>query len=51
MNRRVTREIAAILIIKVVILMAIKNIWFDAPTIPENFDSQVAERLASNPSE
>ncbi|AVH14181.1 cytochrome oxidase putative small subunit CydP [Acinetobacter indicus] len=51
LNRRVTREIAAILIIKVVILMAIKNIWFDAPTIPENFDSQVAERIASNPSQ
>lgn len=40
----------AILIIKVIILMVIKNIWFDAPTIPKNFDNQVAERIAGNPS-
>jgi hypothetical protein len=30
--------------------MVIKNIWFDAPTIPQNFDSQVAERIAGSPS-
>ncbi|CAM2930141.1 cytochrome oxidase putative small subunit CydP [Acinetobacter celticus] len=49
-NRRTVREITAILIIKVVILLTIKHIWFDAPTIPKNFDSQVAERIAGNPS-
>ncbi len=31
LNQKVTREIVAILIIKVIILMVIKNIWFDAP--------------------
>lgn len=31
--------------------MIIKNIWFDAPTIPKNFDNQVAERIAGNPSQ
>lgn len=50
LNQKVTREIVAILIIKVIILMVIKNIWFDAPTIPKNFDSQVAERIAGSPS-
>ena len=50
LNQKVTREIVAILIIKVIILMVIKNIWFDAPTIPQNFDSQVAERIAGSPS-
>ncbi len=30
LNQRVTREIVAILIIKVIILMVIKNISFDA---------------------
>ena len=50
LNQKVTREIMAILIIKVIILMVIKNIWFDAPTIPKNFDTQVAERIAGNPS-
>ena len=49
-NRNVSREIAIILIIKVVILLTIKHIWFDAPTIPKNFDNQVAERIAGNPS-
>ncbi len=49
-NLRFKREIAIILIIKVVILLIIKNIWFDAPTIPKNFDNQVAERIAGSPS-
>ena len=50
LNQKVTREIVAILIIKVIILMVIKNIWFDAPTIPKNVDNLVAERIAGNPS-
>lgn len=50
LNRKVVRELTIILIIKVVLLMVIKNIWFDAPTIPQNFDSQVAERIAGSPS-
>jgi hypothetical protein len=50
-NRRIVKEITAILIIKVVILLCIKNIWFDAPTIPKNFDNQVAERIAGSPSQ
>ena len=51
LNRRVVREITAILIITVIILMIIKNIWFDAPTIPINFDNQVAEHIAGSPSQ
>ncbi len=51
LNRRVVKEITAILIIKVIILMIIKNIWFDAPTIPKNFDNQVAERIAGSTSQ
>ena len=51
LNRRVVREITAILIIKVIILMIIKNIWFDAPTIPKNFDNQVAEHIAGSHSQ
>ncbi|RKG45758.1 MULTISPECIES: cytochrome oxidase putative small subunit CydP [Acinetobacter] len=50
-NRKVSREIAIILIIKVVILLTIKHIWFDAPTIPKNFDNQVAEHIAGSPSQ
>ncbi|ENU36358.1 MULTISPECIES: cytochrome oxidase putative small subunit CydP [Acinetobacter] len=47
-NRRLTWEIAIILIIKVVLLMVIKHIWFDAPTIPKDFNNQVAERIAGD---
>ncbi|ENV12821.1 hypothetical protein F965_02187 [Acinetobacter schindleri NIPH 900] len=42
LNQKVVREITLILIIKVILLLTIKHIWFDAPTIPKNFDSQVA---------
>lgn len=45
LNKNLIKEIALILIIKVIILIVIKNIWFDAPTIPKNFDHQVAERI------
>ncbi len=51
LNQKVVREIALILIIKVILLLTIKHIWFDAPTIPKNFDSQVAERIAGSPSQ
>ena len=51
LNRKLVREITIILIIKIVILMTIKHIWFDAPTIPKNFDNQVAERIAGSPSQ
>ena len=47
-NRRLTWEIAIILIIKVVLLMVVKHIWFDAPTIPKDFNNEVAERIAGD---
>ena len=50
-NQRLVREIAIILIIKIVILLTIKHIWFDAPTIPKNFDNQVAEHIAGTNSQ
>ncbi|WP_151797749.1 cytochrome oxidase putative small subunit CydP [Acinetobacter bereziniae] len=51
LNHRLVREIAIILIIKIALLMTIKHIWFDAPTIPKDFDNQVAERIAGSPSQ
>ncbi|WP_245135490.1 cytochrome oxidase putative small subunit CydP [Acinetobacter nosocomialis] len=47
-NAKLVREITIILIIKVVLLLTIKHIWFDAPTIPKNFDNQVAEHIAGD---
>ncbi|NNG82470.1 MULTISPECIES: cytochrome oxidase putative small subunit CydP [Acinetobacter Taxon 24D] len=49
-NQRLVREITIILIIKIVLLLTIKHIWFDTPTIPKNFDNQVAEHIAGSPS-
>ena len=51
LNRQLVKEITIILIMKIVLLMTIKHIWFDAPTIPKNFDNQVAERIAGSPSQ
>ena len=50
-NKKLVREITIILIIKIVLLLTIKHIWFDAPTIPKNFDNQVAEHIAGSPSQ
>ncbi|OAL79785.1 hypothetical protein AY606_03785 [Acinetobacter sp. SFB] len=50
-NQKLVREITIILIIKIVLLLTIKHIWFDTPTIPKNFDSQVAEHIAGSPSQ
>lgn len=47
-NAKLVREITIILIIKVVLLLTIKHIWFDTPTIPKNFDNQVAEHIAGD---
>ena len=45
------REIAAILLIKLVLLFSIKAIWFSAPTIPVDGVAQVAGHLlGSKPS-
>lgn len=49
-NKKLVREIALILTIKVVCLLVIKAIWFDAPTIPKNIDHQVAQHIAGTPS-
>lgn len=48
LNNRLIREITIILIIKIVLLLTIKHIWFDAPTIPKNFDNQAAEHIAGD---
>lgn len=42
------REIAAIVLIKLVLLFSIKAIWFDAPTVPEDGMNRVATHLLGN---
>lgn len=39
------RELAAILLLKLVLLLVIKHIWFDAPTVPPDGTAQVAAHL------
>ncbi|MDF3935891.1 cytochrome oxidase putative small subunit CydP [Pseudomonas citronellolis] len=43
------REIAVILVIKLALLMAIKAIWFDHPTIPVDAERQVSAHLLGTP--
>lgn len=50
-DRKLVKEIAIILVIKVAILMLIKSIWFNSPTIPKDFDNQTAQHISGNPSE
>lgn len=47
-DQKLIKEIAVILVIKIIILMVIKSIWFNSPTTPTNFDNQVAERIAGS---
>jgi len=47
------REIAAILLIKLVILLSIKAVWFSEPTVPSNgaqrFDAHLFQPAAPAP--
>lgn len=39
------RELTLVLIVKLVLLLGIKAIWFDAPTLPDDGTQRVAKRL------
>lgn len=39
------RELAVVLAIKLALLLGIRAIWFDQPTVPENGAARVAEKL------
>ncbi|AWM58697.1 hypothetical protein C6Y58_04170 [Stutzerimonas stutzeri] len=47
------RDVVLVVLVKVAILITIKNVWFDAPSIPENGSVSVADHLldsrGSNP--
>ncbi len=47
------RDVVLVVLAKVAILMIIKNVWFAAPSIPENGSVRVADHLldsrGSNP--
>lgn len=42
---RLVKELAIILLVKLVVLLTIKHFWFTAPTVPENGTQHVIERL------
>ncbi|WP_371863742.1 cytochrome oxidase putative small subunit CydP [Acinetobacter soli] len=42
------RELTLILILKLILLISIKLIWFDHPTTPKNFDHHAAEHIAGS---
>ena len=43
------REITAILLIKLALLLGIKAIWFDQPTLPENGTERLDSHLFTRP--
>ncbi len=43
------REIAVILLIKLTLLLSIKAIWFNEPTVPEDGQQRVEHHLFSQP--
>lgn len=43
------REIGVILLLKLVILLGIKAVWFSEPTVPANGSERVSERLLGTP--
>lgn len=43
------REIAVILALKLCLLLGIKALWFDAPTLPQNGTERVSQRLLGTP--
>lgn len=42
---RLVKELAVILAIKIAVLMTIKAIWFDAPTVPLDGTERVEQQL------
>lgn len=44
-KNRLVKEIAVILVIKLVVLLTIKAVWFDKPTIPKNYTPEVQQHL------
>lgn len=45
MNKQLIREVAAIVVIKIIILMIIKSIWFSAPTVPVDREQEVIKHI------
>lgn len=43
------REIAVILLIKLTLLLGIKAIWFNAPTVPQDGRQRVEQHLFGQP--
>ncbi|PWU26397.1 hypothetical protein DK254_27895 [Pseudomonas sp. RW407] len=46
---KLVRELAAIVLIKLALLLAIKAIWFDHPTLPVEGERQVSAHLLGTP--
>ncbi|HLD68210.1 MAG TPA: hypothetical protein VJA19_19490 [Pseudomonas sp.] len=42
---RLVKELAVILLIKLAVLIIIKTIWFDAPTLPTGGSEPIVQRL------
>lgn len=45
MNKQLIREVAAVVVIKIIILMIIKSIWFSAPTVSVDREQEVIKHI------
>ncbi|WP_187979600.1 cytochrome oxidase putative small subunit CydP [Pseudomonas oryzihabitans] len=45
MNGRLVKELLVILLIKLALLMAIRSLWFSAPTVPPDATQAVSAHL------
>jgi hypothetical protein len=43
------REIAVILLIKLTLLLSIKAVWFDEPTVPKDGQQRIEQHLFGQP--
>jgi len=43
------RDLGIVLLLKLVLLLAIKAVWFSEPTLPENGGARVGEHLLGAP--
>ncbi|MEQ7922629.1 cytochrome oxidase putative small subunit CydP [Xanthomonas sp. WHRI 1810A] len=49
LKKPLAREIAVILLIKLVLLMGIRSVWFDAPVAVKDDGAQVGQHLLGTP--
>lgn len=48
LDKQLVREVVAILVVKIIILMIIKSVWFSAPTVPVDQEQAVIKHIVGS---